>query len=112
MAKNNAGRPAGTHNSTQAIVAVIPAACPKCLSTEREAIRIIRERNLPGKTPTGQPMTHILWRRVRCKDCGQYFTEMEYQNRPSEKKRIENLDSCLDSPIERDRIECLNEPHD
>jgi len=83
MAKDRktSGRPAGSHNSEHAVVAVIPAACPKCQSTERESMRIVRERYLPGITPTGQPRTHIIWRRVRCKACGQYFIEQEHQNR-------------------------------
>jgi len=94
MAKNkNAGRPLGSRNSAAATVVVIPAACPKCGSTERESVRIVRERCLPGLTRTGQPRTHIVWRRVRCRSCGQYFVEQEHQNRVAPEKTIENPDS-------------------
>lgn len=78
MAKKTTGRPAGTRNSDSVTVSVVPAACPKCRSTEREAVRIIREREIHGTSPNGQPRTHIVWRRVRCKSCGQYFVEQEH----------------------------------
>lgn len=97
--KKNPGRPAGTPNSETVIVAVMPAACPKCGSTETEAVRIIRERHLPGISPNGRPRTHILWRKVRCQHCGQYFVEQEHQNRVGEEKTIENLDSCSKSHL-------------
>jgi uncharacterized Zn finger protein len=75
------GRPSGSRNSESFIVIVVPAACPKCQATERESVRIVRERHLPGTCPGGQPRTHVVWRRVRCLHCGQYFTEQEHQNR-------------------------------
>ena len=79
--KKTSGRPAGTHNCENMMIAVIPASCPTCRSTEKESIRILIERYLPGIMPNGQPRTHIVWRRVRCRACGQYYTEQEHQNR-------------------------------
>lgn len=79
--KTSPGRPAGTRNSDSIVVSVMPAACPKCKCTDRESVRIIQEREIPGFAPNGQPRTHIVWRRVRCSGCGQYFVEKEHQNR-------------------------------
>jgi uncharacterized Zn finger protein len=79
-------------NSEHLVVAVIPAACPSCRSTERESIRIVIEREAAGTMPSGQPRTHIVWRRVRCKNCGQYYIEQEHRNRVAE-KTIGNPDS-------------------
>lgn len=89
------GRPAGVTTTAAAIVATFPAACPRCQSTDRESIRIVRERAIAGTMPNGQPQTHIVWRRVRCNACGQYWIEREHQNRVPEappKETIENPD--------------------
>lgn len=80
------GRPVGTKNSEAMIVDLVPAACPRCKSTERASVCIVRERIQDGQAPNGQPRTHIIWRRVRCKSCGQYFIEMEHQNRVPDDK--------------------------
>lgn len=66
---------------TPAVVSTVPAACPRCQSTVRESVRIVRERCLPGTAPNGQPRTHIVWRRVRCRGCRGYWIEQEHQNR-------------------------------
>lgn len=89
------GRPAGVRNESTTTVAVFPPTCPKCQSTERRSIRVVIERQIRG-SQDGHPHTHILWRRVRCKACGQLFTEREYQNRvhaEPDPETIENLDS-------------------
>ena len=100
MSKNTKpGRPAGSRNSEHTVVTVIPAACPTCGSTDRESIRIVIERELPGLTPNGQPRTHIVWRRVRCRACGQYFVEQEHQNRVEREETIGNPDSCSESGL-------------
>jgi hypothetical protein len=99
MAKKK-GRPAGTRNAEFTVVPNILAACPSCQSTERESVRIVIERHIPGISPAGKPRTHIVWRRVRCKNCKRYYIEQEHQNRiePEEiansEERIEILDSC------------------
>lgn len=75
------------------VVALIPSACPRCGCTERESVRIIRERRIAGKAPNGQPRTHIVWRRVRCRACRRYYIEQEHQNRTAaagEKKEYKN----------------------
>ncbi len=82
MAKNkNTGRPAGPATTGSAVVTLIPSACPHCQCTDHESVRIIRERALAGNAPNGQPRTHIVWRRVRCRGCLRYFIEQEHQNR-------------------------------
>ena len=107
--KKKAGRPVGTPNTKNTTVAVVPAACPRCSSTEREAVRIVRKRELPGTAPNGQPRTHVVWRRVRCRNCRQYFVELEHQNHVDSEERIENLDSCCVVAIDgvgADAVEC------
>lgn len=100
MAKSkNAGRPAGSRNLGSPVVAMIPSACPHCKCTERESVRIIRERQISGEAPNGQPRTHIVWRRVRCRGCRAYFIEQEHQNRVGGKKECENPDSFSESAI-------------
>lgn len=75
------GRPEGTRNSPHKVVEVVPGQCPHCHSTDRESIRVINEREMPGTSPAGSPRTHIVWRRVRCKACEAYYTEMQHENR-------------------------------
>lgn len=72
---------AGPEAAAAAAVTAIPPACPRCQSTQRESVRIVRERCLPGTAPNGQPRTHIVWRRVRCRGCRGYWIEQEHQNR-------------------------------
>jgi len=81
MPKKKPGRPAGSKNSPAAIVEVVPAQCPGCQSTARESIRILKTRPIAGTAPGGAERTHIVWRRVRCKACQRYFTEMTHENR-------------------------------
>lgn len=52
-------------------VDVIPPACPKCLSTEREPYFAIKKLAVDGITPNGVKYNRITFKRTRCKRCTQ-----------------------------------------
>ena len=77
--KRRRGRPQGSKSSPHAVVDVTPPLCPHCgQTTQRQVIRIIRQGQHDGQAPNGQPRSHIIWRRVRCGECGGYFVEAEH----------------------------------
>jgi len=78
MAKK--GRPAGALNLDRPIVVTLPPACPACLGTESESLRIVTEQAIAG-TIDGHVYTHVVWRNVRCKLCGQHFRVRSYEYR-------------------------------
>lgn len=77
------GRPRGATNIPRPVVAAIPAACPTCGATESESLRIVVERPIAGEI-NGHRYTHVVWRNVRCKMCGQHFRVRSYENREPE----------------------------
>jgi len=81
--KKTTGRPPGRSNDPPAIATRTNARCPKCASTERRALNIITERHLPGIAPDGEPRTHVIWRRVKCKQCDRNYVEQSHENRPA-----------------------------
>lgn len=62
------------------VVRVLPSACKVCGSTEREPYFNVRERAIAGERD-GQPHTHVVWRRTRCKACTQTRDDIAYENR-------------------------------
>lgn len=67
--------------------------CPRCHSTERERYFHTTERAIDGTTPAsspepGRPFTHVVWRRTRCKSCGQVRIDRFYENRSPAKRRV------------------------
>lgn len=81
LATRKQGRPRGAKTVDRDLVAVIPAACPRCHSTEREPYDKVREREISGRTVDGHPYTHVVWRKTRCRGCGQARTERHYECR-------------------------------
>lgn len=75
--KPGVGRPPGPTDTTPPAV-VRPASCPTCHSTEYTVARIIVDRAIAG-TCAGQRYDHVIWRRLRCKKCGQLYTARFYE---------------------------------
>jgi hypothetical protein len=61
-------------------VTVEPSRCQSCGSTEREKYFCTTTRAIAG-SHDGQPYTHIVWRRTRCKACGQVRIDKSYEHR-------------------------------
>ena len=73
--KRKPGRPKGSRNGEA--VRVANTRCGKCQSTEKKAIRIVRERLYSGADDKGRPYSRMVWRRVQCANCGQHRVEIE-----------------------------------
>lgn len=63
------------------VVAGDPTRCPSCGSTEREPYNNTREHDFAGLDDHGRPYTHVVWRRTRCRACGQSRDDRFRENR-------------------------------
>jgi len=81
------GRPAGAKNIERPAVIERPAGCSSCGSTEREFLRIAAEEPIAGVLPApfDHVYTHIVWRNVRCRACGQHYRLICYEHRAAGK---------------------------
>lgn len=79
------GRPIGAKTQQRDVVLVLPAACVRCHSTEREPYDKVRERAITGRTTDGHIYTHVVWRKTRCRACGQARIERHYEFRHEKK---------------------------
>ena len=73
--KRRPGRPKGSKDSDP--VRVTNTRCGKCHSTNKKAIRIVRERPYSETDDKGRPYSRMVWRRVQCANCGQHRVEIE-----------------------------------
>ena len=69
------GRPKGSADA--APVHVANSRCKKFQSTRKKALRIVQERPISGTDDQGRPYNRVVWRRVRCANCGQHRVEIE-----------------------------------
>lgn len=53
--------------------------CPKCQSTDREAYHNVRELAIDSVTPDGERYNRVIWRRTRCKNCGQVRIDKSFE---------------------------------
>lgn len=83
--RKSRGRPRGSKTTAPDVVTVTASRCRKCDSTEREAYSKTREFERSGVDGEGRPYSHVVWRRTRCRKCGQRRVDRSYENRPSEK---------------------------
>lgn len=83
MTKKTGGRPPGQKNHERPQVVVKPTCCPRpeCRSTQREVLRIAVTREIAGVTQEGHEYTHIVWRDVQCRACGQHYRLICYECR-------------------------------
>ena len=84
QAEKPKGRPAGSENRQYDHVDASGTRCGKCGSTERTRYEQTREIAQIGTTLSGLPFTHVVWRRTRCKACGQWRIDRFFENRTSE----------------------------
>lgn len=82
--KKGDGRPRGRKDIPRDEVTVMVSRCKACGSTNRESYkgRPIVQRVL-GKDPAGNPITHTIFRRTVCTDCGQARRDVSYMYDPS-----------------------------
>lgn len=86
--KKTGGRKKGTPNLDRKTVYTVAPRCPTCGSTDRENYDRRHDHYVQhgGTAPDGQPYTHIVIRRTKCRACGQALTHREYRNgRPGNK---------------------------
>ena len=50
---------------------MVSSHCPSCGSLQREPYHNVRTLDFAGIAPDGRPFTRVVWRRTRCRDCGQ-----------------------------------------
>lgn len=86
MAKASAaaksGRPRAPKNRSKEPVTTVLSRCRRCGSTEREPYHGTREVKVAGVDPhSGKPYTHVVWRRTRCKHCGQMRMDRSLEQR-------------------------------
>ena len=75
------GRPTGARTE-KVITEANPSQCPKCGSTDREPYSNVRVMEFAGVDPrNGQAYTHVVWRRTRCRACGQSRIDRAQENR-------------------------------
>lgn len=79
------GRPKGAKNHRRPVVVSIPPSCPQdqggCGATDYEILRIANEMEYAGEI-NGHCYDRIIWRRVRCRACGNHFTVKSYEATP------------------------------
>lgn len=61
--------------------------CTKCDSTERVPYFGTVTRAISGLDPEGKVFTHVIWRRTRCKACGQARIDRHRENRSSDREQ-------------------------
>lgn len=74
----------GVPNHQYDEVDAVASRCKRCGSTNRTRYFHTQEMELAsGKDLLGNPATHVVWRRCKCEDCGQYRSDKTFENRPS-----------------------------
>ncbi len=94
----------GPPNINRPAVVHVPPACPACSSTEYEVLRIANDADING-IRDGHVYNHIVWRRVRCKACGQHYTIVTYEFRPTIELQHDQAEALDDA-------EPFDEPHE
>lgn len=71
------GRPKGSKSWPAVVVEDRPPGCPRCQSTSRYVVRVVRRDTLAG-----DGRRHLVRRRVLCADCGCRYTLLTWEHRP------------------------------
>ena len=69
------GRPKNSRTSPEIVVEDRPPGCPRCQSTARLVLRIVRRDRLTGDG------RELVRRRVLCQDCGGRYTLLTWERR-------------------------------
>lgn len=78
------GRPKGAKNVSENQTVVLPQ-CGSCGSSERTPYQKVNEVEHGGKTAEGEEYTHIVFKRTKCKNCGQQRVDRIRENRKTAK---------------------------
>ena len=70
-----------TNDAPAVLVNVAASRCPKCGSTERSRYVCVVRRPSTGMDADGQPHSHVVWRRTRCRACGQSRVDRSFELR-------------------------------
>ena len=84
-AVSNAGRPEGAKTGNYETAEVVATQCNACSSSNREPYFGKIERGIAGVLSDGREYSHVVWRRTRCRDCGQARIDRSYENRKGKK---------------------------
>lgn len=79
------GRPAGSKTVKLPPVTGEKTRCQACSSTEREPYWATIEHPIDG-VKDGKPYTHVVWRRTKCRNCGQHRQDRFFENRPGRRR--------------------------
>ena len=80
MRGNIVAKKKGQSNYEYKTVAVVPASCPKCQSTELFGVdKPPLPRDISGVI-NGQPYNRIVWRDKQCRACGQRVRVRTWEN--------------------------------
>jgi hypothetical protein len=71
---------ADSDSSDPYVATVALSRCRACGSTDREGYYGVRVLQMAG-AHEGEPYTHIVWRRTRCRCCGQMRVDRSYEHR-------------------------------
>ena len=85
MSNKRAGRPTGAKTQQQPPVDGEKTRCQGCGSTERDPYFGTTEHEIVG-VRDGRPYTHVVWRRTKCRACGQLRLDRFFENRPRRKR--------------------------
>ncbi len=81
--KRKPGRPPGAKNFQRETVCVLPPHCPTCRSTDAESIKIVITHSIDGVIEEHH-YTHVVYRNVKCQECGQQYRTRSYEHRPGD----------------------------
>ena len=62
------------------VVEEVPAACPRCKSTDRDGYEGSLTRQISGLSKDGRPFNRIRWQYCTCKSCGQRYRVIRREN--------------------------------
>lgn len=62
------------------VVEEVPAACPRCHSTDREQLEGTITRNISGLSKDGRIFNRVRWAYCTCRGCGQRYRVIRREN--------------------------------
>ena len=62
------------------VVEEVPAACPRCHSTDRDGYEGSLVRQISGMSRDGKPFNRIRWQYCTCRGCGQRYRVIRREN--------------------------------
>ena len=74
------GPPEARKPVADCVVEEVPAACPRCYSTDREQMEGTITRQIGGMTSDGRPFTRVRWAYATCRNCDQRYRIIRREN--------------------------------